>query len=201
MKSVILVLWSLIVLASCATTGGPDRQQASVDHVLQGLTEEERDNVLNRRISTGMTKQLVRRSWGAPRRINQRLGVWVYKSRGTPPTYLYFSEAGTLTGWVKQGKDGPNENSDPYPRRNAFVEKHAGELSRDRQQKILIGQLVVGMSRGEARACWGRPSRNNQTTGASGVAEQWVYVRNAGRVLYYVHFRNGVVTSWSSYGK
>ena len=68
-----------------------------------------RDNIMNEKISLGMTKEQVLLSWGHPcggfnSCINTSIGVWgvheqwVYHSPYGP--YLYF-ENGTLTSWQK----------------------------------------------------------------------------------------------------
>lgn len=69
------------------------------------LSDTIKDCILNKQIITGMTKEQVLVSWGAPNDINKNVGVWgvneqwVYGqiTRGNV-NFLYF-ENGELTSW------------------------------------------------------------------------------------------------------
>ena len=67
-------------------------------------------------------------------------------------------------------------------------EKHK-EWGRDICRLIADGEIVVGMTKDQVRASWGRPQSVNSTVSSSGTDEQWVY-----GVGQYVYFENGVMT-------
>jgi hypothetical protein len=55
---------------------------------------------------------------------------------------------------------------------------------------IKRGQVVVGMTKEQALASWGRPERVNRTLTRGGVSEQWVYGLST-----YLYFTNGRLTA------
>lgn len=59
-------------------------------------------------------------------------------------------------------------------------------------QKILAGEIWIGMSDTMARESWGEPEQINRSVGSWGVHEQWVYGDN------YVYFEDGVLSSWQT---
>lgn len=59
------------------------------------------------------------------------------------------------------------------------------------------GQVMRGMSAKQVEMAWGPPSRINDSIGAYGRHEQWVYYRGSGRAQY-VYLENGVVTAIQS---
>jgi len=53
-------------------------------------------------------------------------------------------------------------------------------------------EIHRGMIAEQVKAAWGKPQRINETVGAWGTHEQWVYGDT------YVYFENGLMTSWQS---
>jgi hypothetical protein len=64
---------------------------------------------------------------------------------------------------------------------------------------IVARSLLVGMTREEATASWGKPDKVNASGGAYGSREQWIY-RERGRASsdIYVYFEGEKLTSWSN---
>jgi hypothetical protein len=63
-----------------------------------------------------------------------------------------------------------------------------------RIKDIQAGKVVLGMSEAQVIAAWGYPKTTNETTGAWGTHEQWVY-SDRGPYLY---LENGRLTSWQN---
>lgn len=79
-----------------------------------------------------------------------------------------------------------------------IVEQRA-EKARQRRlikEAIRNKQVMIGMTKADVIASWGRPSDINRTIRSSGVREQWVYRSKSGDAQY-VYIRNGKVTSIS----
>lgn len=72
-------------------------------------------------------------------------------------------------------------------RRRAFIRAKA--WAANIEDAVLRREVVIGMTRYQAEASWGKPSQINETTTAAGIREQWVY---GGAYLY---FENGVLTA------
>jgi len=81
-------------------------------------------------------------------------------------------------------------------RRQTYINHHQS-LSLEKKQAILNGKLLIGMTREEVLASWGRPRKSNISEGSWGVDEQWIYGRHRRNFsdVCYVYFRNGILTS------
>lgn len=79
-----------------------------------------------------------------------------------------------------------------------IVEQRAKEARQRRliKEAIRDKRVMIGMTKEDVIASWGRPSDINRTVRSSGVREQWVYRRKSGNTQY-VYIRNGKVTSIS----
>lgn len=66
---------------------------------------------------------------------------------------------------------------------------------------ILSGQITIGMTKEQVFASWGKPWRIHKSVGSWGIHEQWRYGHyfSSGSVIYYLHFENGILTSWQKY--
>ena len=72
------------------------------------------------------------------------------------------------------------------------------ELAAANNRRIATGRVGPGMTAAQVRASWGSPHKINQSVYTSGVAEQWIYYRDANHIrAQYVYFQNGVVSSVS----
>lgn len=69
--------------------------------------------------------------------------------------------------------------------------------SRDSQiaNAISLREVMVGMTREQAIRAWGKPTKINQTIGASYSSEQWVYERGQIGRTQYLYFDNGILKS------
>jgi len=76
--------------------------------------------------------------------------------------------------------------------RKENLEKSYGITNANR---ILGGQIWIGMTSAMARESLGRPSDVNRLVFSWGVKEQWVYERGAYNRVY-LYFDDGVLTSW-----
>lgn len=81
---------------------------------------------------------------------------------------------------------------DPKRRREKFVKDHPDLQKRD-AERILAGEIWIGMPETYARASRGGPNRINRTTTKRGITEQWVYGTTPSTFLY---FDDGVLTTF-----
>lgn len=75
--------------------------------------------------------------------------------------------------------------------RQEFVRRHP-EWADEIKQSILKGSARIGMTKDQARAAWGEPTKINRTVTQSGVFEQWVY--NMVGKLSFLYFDNNKLT-------
>jgi hypothetical protein len=66
------------------------------------------------------------------------------------------------------------------------------ELFRKIKTAITEKAIILGMRKKDALAAWGEPKRKTETVTKAGISEQWVYDGT------YLHFEDGILTSWSS---
>jgi len=76
-----------------------------------------------------------------------------------------------------------------------IVEQRAKEARQRRliKEAIKNKQVMIGMTKNDVIASWGRPDDINRSISASGTSEQWVYERGDYNSQY-VYFDNGVVS-------
>lgn len=79
--------------------------------------------------------------------------------------------------------------------RQEFVRRHP-EWPDEIKQAILKGKVRIGMTKEQARAAWGEPTKVNRTVTQSGVHGQWVY--NCVGALSFLYFENDILTSWQN---
>lgn len=91
-----------------------------------------------------------------------------------------------LTGCasIDRAIDAPRQN-----RAQSFVASNP-DLDENVKRNIVEGRVLVGMTKDQAKAAWGEPTRKNLMGGQHGDFEQWVYP------YAYLYFRGGKVTSW-----
>ncbi len=87
-------------------------------------------------------------------------------------------------------------------RRAWHLEAHP-DLSNPWRQLISEGKIAPGMTVEQSRASWGDPSDIHRTGTTYALHEQWVYsigehglYIDSYRVLGYLYFENGILTSW-----
>ncbi len=80
-----------------------------------------------------------------------------------------------------------------FPFNESYILKN-NPLSSKRPARIVNAikheEVVLGMTRDEAKLSWGEPKDINRTVGPWGVHEQWVYGST------YLYFKNGILTSF-----
>ena len=102
---------------------------------------------------------------------------------------------GTLVGKVKDAKEGVSTQK---VQEVSLIEKAVKIKAKHPAWSNEICNIVAarliqrGMTAEQVRAAWGKPQRNNESVGAWGTHEQWVYGDT------YVYFENGLMTSWQS---
>jgi len=76
-----------------------------------------------------------------------------------------------------------------------IVDQRAKEARQRRliKEAIRNKQVMIGMTKDDVIASWGRPDDINRSISASGTSEQWVYERGD-YDSQYVYFDNGVVS-------
>lgn len=88
-------------------------------------------------------------------------------------------------------------------RRQDYVKAHP-ELDDQIKESILNGKIILGMTKAQVIASWGRPVRIRQPVGSWRVYEQWIYYNDPDSPhscpIIYVYFRNGIVESWGECG-
>jgi len=100
----------------------------------------------------------------------------------------------------------PTDAERKATRRQAYVAAHP-TLSAARRSDILAGDLVTGMTPGEAVASWGQPYKVNSSGGRYGAREQWLYgFRDPYRysrwiTTHYIYFEDGELSSWQRVGR
>ena len=105
--------------------------------------------------------------------------------------------------WAERQAQWKKEENDE--RRNAYIQAHP-ETPEKMKQYILKGSIVIGMTKEQAIASWGKPQKINKTGTRYGVREQWCYgyyetigyTRKFLHTTNYVYFENGKLTSWQS---
>lgn len=70
-----------------------------------------------------------------------------------------------------------------------FFNTHS-EISKQIRDCILENKIIVGMTKDDVVASWGKPEDIHRTVGSWGLNEQWVYSNR------YLYFENGILTSW-----
>jgi len=91
---------------------------------------------------------------------------------------------------------------DPVLRREerlAHYKRQNLQISPEEQQRLLAGQIWIGMSSDLARISMGNPDDVNRTVYSFGVHEQWVYECWKSSVKLpctFLYFENGKLTSW-----
>lgn len=83
-----------------------------------------------------------------------------------------------------------SEKSSAYRKRKEYVEKN-NSLTDVVKKAILAEKVVIGMTKEDVEASWGKPKDINRTVGSWGVHEQWVYGSSN-----YLYFEDGKLTSW-----
>ena len=78
-------------------------------------------------------------------------------------------------------------------RREQYILNHP-ELSANMKRTIAVGTIMIGMTKEQVIASWGRPRDINRTVTRYSTREQWVY----GEFPYstYIYFENNILTSW-----
>ena len=66
--------------------------------------------------------------------------------------------------------------------------------SRSDCEAVAANKIRLGMTQEMVRASWGLPHRTKRSVSSLGVSEQWVYYST-----YYLHFTNGILTSWTEW--
>jgi len=70
----------------------------------------------------------------------------------------------------------------------------------ERDQIIVSTPIELGLTRGEVVALWGVPNKINNSVGAYGTHEQWVYRLNTESIerkeSRYLYFENGILTGY-----
>lgn len=77
-------------------------------------------------------------------------------------------------------------------RRTQFVNNNPG-LSEANKERILNGNISIGMTKDMVRASWGEPNDINRTLRANYTREQWIYGRTSNRK--YIYFENDILTT------
>lgn len=72
------------------------------------------------------------------------------------------------------------------------------DWSEQHKADILAGTLRTGMTPDMVRALYGNPGHIDKSNYGWGKIEDWVYVNQWPHNYYAVHFRNGVVSDWTS---
>jgi hypothetical protein len=67
--------------------------------------------------------------------------------------------------------------------------KYESQFGAEKFNKILKGDVVIGMTKEMCKLSWGEPKSINETTTAGKNSEQWVYEQN------YLYFDNGTLTA------
>jgi hypothetical protein len=63
--------------------------------------------------------------------------------------------------------------------------------------KIIKGEVFIGMTTEQALFSWGRPDQMDRRDGSWGSIEKWLYgVDSQGEAFKYLHFRNGRLDDW-----
>jgi hypothetical protein len=75
-------------------------------------------------------------------------------------------------------------------RREQYFNDHP-ELSEQIKQCIRKGTIVLGMTKEQVTASWGKPDDIHRSVYSFGVHEQWIYGDRQ-----YLYFEDGILTSW-----
>lgn len=84
------------------------------------------------------------------------------------------------------------KNLDPDNDLERIVLIQKKKWSKSTKQTVLKKQIMLGMTREQARLAWGSPYKINESVGLYGKHEQWVYEND------YLYFINGNLSSWQS---
>jgi len=64
-------------------------------------------------------------------------------------------------------------------------------------EKIIKGEVFIGMTTEQALFSWGRPDQIDQRDGSWGSIQKWFYgVDSQGGSFKYLHFKNGRLDDW-----
>ncbi len=64
-------------------------------------------------------------------------------------------------------------------------------------EKIIKGEVFIGMTTEQALFSWGRPDQMDHRDGSWGSIEKWLYgVDSQGGAFKYLHFKNGRLDDW-----
>lgn len=76
--------------------------------------------------------------------------------------------------------------------RKKYIQENP-ETPKEIQEKIIEQKIVLGMTKSQALASWGKPESINRTVSKDNVSEQWVY---SSTILY---FDNDELTTFQDY--